>query len=163
MAASMISVLIAGYGIGKDTAIETSRTIIDSTSVNLLTSLLSRFSNYESPSNAFIAVIASWLTSPLTLFAGYIFTARIIKDNIINNAPANRLSLLVRIAVLFLIFIIGSYTIIMLPGFNSIYCRGCEQSSMLFMLIVRVVGFWCAGAVFGAATVMLTTYLSKEH
>lgn len=155
MAISVVMVIIAAYGISHNIALNITTDIIKATNSEFLGSLLVRFSSYNSPYNALLAVLASWLTSPLSFFAGYIFTRRIIRENIVIHAPSSGWLLFLRALFIFIVFIVSLYAVVMLPGLSSVYCEGCEQNSMMFMLAVSVVGFWCVGALFGTVTTLL--------
>lgn len=162
MIASGATVLVAAYGISHDTALQLTTGAIEATKSEFLDSLLARFSSYASPPNALIAVLTSWLTSPLSLFAGYLFTGIIIKENIIINAPSNRVLLSMRVLLVLALSIVSLYAVAILPGLSSVFCNECEQNSMMFMLIVCVVGFWCVGALFGTVATLLKTISTNE-
>lgn len=147
-------ILIAAYMVDPDTAKVVMTSLIEETNLSLLSTLHARFSAYAYPYNAMLAVMVSWISSPLTIYAGYIFSNRIIRENIIEHAPKNKLAVIFRALVSIGMGIGILVAVVVLAGVDNIYCRNCEQSSMLFMLSVCWIGFASAGAFFGVASNM---------
>lgn len=116
---------------------------------SITNNFLPRFRAYESPSNALLAVIATWLCAPLCLFSGLIFSLRIIRENVRENVPTGFFKWLFRLLVLSCICLGVLFAAVWLPGTGSVFCRSCERNSMLFMLSVCLVGFFSVGAIVG--------------
>lgn len=145
LAIPFILVAAAGYAVPGVVATNLVSAVTMTAEVQLLPELLSRFSGYSSPHNALLAVMVSWLTSPLPIISGYIFTTRIIEQHIIHVAPESKLLQALRILAGMVLLAGVAYATIFLPGVSGARCDSCEETSMGFMLLVCIVGLWCTG------------------
>lgn len=156
LAVAFILVATAGYVVPGVIATTLVSAVAMTTDVQLLPELLARFSGYDSPHNALLAVMVSWLTSPLPIISGYIFTARIIEQHITHVAPESKPLQALRILAGIVVLAVVAYATLFLPGVSGgRRCDSCEETSMGFTLLVCIVGLWCTGVLLGATTTLL--------
>ncbi len=150
LAVSAVLMSIAAYGIKPSVARHAAQGFIEATSWHFPEVLHARFGAYERPWNAVLALMVAWTTSPLQLLGGYIcFTAA--RPDVERIWSTSTMPLPLRALLCLALAGIFAFVLVALPGIDSVFCRGCEQRSMLFMLIVTCVGLVIPGVCLAAA------------
>jgi hypothetical protein len=101
-------------------------------------------------------LLAVWITSPFALVAGYVFMSKILGDHIKRITPSNPRTVAIRSLGALLVFAMGAYSVLALPGADSVYCRGCEKNSLVFFVFIGCAQICCLGAIIGYAFCILS-------
>jgi hypothetical protein len=145
-------VLLAAYGTSDGMVRTLVSHLADATGRDLVATAASRFPHYPNPPGAILGIGMAWLTAPITAYAGWLFTARAIAGHIAathrHRSRANKLAFA---AIMIGIAAMTVFATIFLPGGGTVRCPECEDRSMLFMLAIRVAGFYATGGIAGAA------------
>lgn len=123
--------------------------LVDAIGLEFLSTLVSRLLTQRADYTSVLGMAAVWLTSPFTGCAGYIFTRRIIRGTIEMQTPVNMTSVASRILLCLLFISMLVFCVIVLPGIDSVLCRGCESKSTIFLLTINALGMCCIGAAIG--------------
>jgi hypothetical protein len=130
---------------------------------DLLAIAAARFPHYANLPAAILGIGMAWLTAPLTVWAGWLFSARAISQHILaTHRGRSHLMKFWFVLVALGIAAMAVFADIALPGGGTALCRGCEDRSMLFMLAIRVAGFWVAGVMLGVAWLLVAHGMRGE-
>jgi len=156
-------VLAAAYFLGDAFAGAIVARLTDLMQRDLLAIAAGRFPHYANLPGAILGIGMAWLTAPLTVWAGWLFSARAISQHILaTHRGKSRIMKLWFVLVAIGIAAMAVFVDIALPGGGTALCRGCEDRSMLFMLTIRVAGFWIAGVMLGVAWLLVAHGMRGE-
>lgn len=115
----------------------------------------------QSGSASLAALLAIWIMSPFALFSGYVLLRRILGNHIARITPSNPRAIAIRLLGALLVFAMVAYSVLVLPGADSVYCRGCEQNSLVFFVIVNCAQICCLGGIIGYVLCILSVTSNK--
>ena len=161
MAASAVLILSAAYGIKPSTAQHLVQGAVESTGWQYPYILVSRFGAYESPWNGVFALLVAWGSSPLQICAGLMWF-KVAKPLIESGWMLSGKPLVLRGLAGLALAGVFVYGLVALPGFDSVFCRGCEQESMVFMLAVQWAGLVIPSAMLAAGLHAFRLLLSRK-
>ena len=77
------------------------------------------------------------------------------------QTPMNLVSIASRILLCLLSISMLVFCVVVLPGIDSVLCRGCESKSTVFLLTINALDMCCIGAAVGylmnMTSILLTT------